>query len=85
MIVRFVGAYLALIALLALTVGSSFLPLGFGNTLVNLAIAFAKAGVILVAFMGLRRGEPLLRLVAAVAGLWLLILFGLSWVDLRGV
>jgi len=85
MMIRLATAYIALMVLLALTVGSSFLPLGIGNTVVNLAISGAKAAVILIAFMGLRTGEPVVRLVAAATAFWLLVLFGLSWIDLRGV
>jgi cytochrome c oxidase subunit 4 len=82
---RLATAYIALLALLALTIGSSFLPLGFGNTAINLGVAGAKAVIIALAFMKLRAGGPLPRLVVATTGLWLLILFGLSWIALRGV
>src|SRR6185312_11848531 len=51
MMIRLATAYIALMVLLALTVGSSFLPLGIGNTVVNLAISGAKTAVILIAFM----------------------------------
>ena len=82
---RLVYAWLGLMLLLALTVGSSFIPLGVGNSVVNLAIAVAKATIVLAVFMELRRGEPLLHLAAAAVGFWLLILFVLSWIALRGV
>ena len=78
-------AYLGLMALLALTVGSPFLDLGGFNSAVNLAIAAAKAGVIAVLFMHLVKTEPLPRLAVAAAGLWLAILFGLTlagqWIN----
>lgn len=71
-------AYLGLMALLALTVGSSFIDLGGFNSALNLAIAAAKAGIIAVLFMQLSQTEPLPRLAVAAAGLWLAILFGLT-------
>lgn len=74
-------AYLALIALLALTVASSFIDLGGFNSALNLAIAAAKAGIIAFVFMHLAATEPLPRLAVAAAGLWLAILFGLTLAD----
>jgi len=71
-------AYLGLMALLALTVGSSFIDLGGFNPALNLAFAAAKAGIIAILFMHLARTEPLARLAVAAAGLWLAILFGLT-------
>ena len=64
--------------LLALTVGSSFIDLGGFNATLNLAIAAAKAAIIATVFMHLATSDTLPRLVVAAAGLWLLILFGLT-------
>jgi cytochrome c oxidase subunit 4 len=74
-------AYLALMALLALTVASSFADLGGFNAALNLAIAATKAGVIAIMFMHLGAAGPLPRLAVAAAGLWLAILFGLTLAD----
>jgi cytochrome c oxidase subunit 4 len=74
-------AYLALMTLLALTVGSSFVDLGSLNSALNLAIAAAKAAIIAILFMHLSATEPLPRLAVAAAGLWLAILFGLTLAD----
>jgi cytochrome c oxidase subunit 4 len=71
----------ALLALLALTVGSAYVPMGAFNTVTNLGIAAAKAGLVAVFFMGLRRPDPLLRLAAAAAFFWLLIMFALTLSD----
>ena len=78
-----VAAWLALMTLLALTLGSSYLPLGGAlNTIANLAIALLKVGIVAVVFMGLRRDDDsLLRLAAAAAFFWLLILFALTLAD----
>jgi cytochrome c oxidase subunit 4 len=71
-------AYVGLLALLALTVGSSFVELGGFNSTVNLAIAAAKAVIIGIVFMHLAGAAVLPQLAVAAAGLWLLILFGLT-------
>jgi len=78
---RLALAYIGLLALLALTVASSFVDLGGFNAALNLAIAAAKAGVIAVLFMHLAETEPLPRRALAAAGLWLAILFGLTLVG----
>jgi cytochrome c oxidase subunit 4 len=74
-------AYLGLLALLALTVGSSFIDLGGFNSAINLVIAAAKAAVIALIFMHLIADLALSRLAVAAAGLWLVILFGLTLVG----
>ena len=70
--------YAGLLALLAITVGSSFLDLGGFNATINLAVAAAKAVLIGLMFMGLIGAGMLIRLTVFVAGCWLLILFGLT-------
>lgn len=75
---KLVLAYAGLLVLLALTVGSSFIDLGGFNATLNLAIAAAKAAIIAMVFMHLATSDTLPRLVVAAAGLWLLILFGLT-------
>jgi cytochrome c oxidase subunit 4 len=73
--------WVALMAFLALTFGSSYLPMGEWNTAINMAISGAKAALIAAVFMHLRHAGTLLR-VAAVAGLlWLALLFGISSTD----
>lgn len=75
---KLVLAYAGLLVLLALTVGSSFIDMGGFNATLNLAIAAAKAAIIAMVFMHLATSDTLPRLVVAAAGLWLLILFGLT-------
>ncbi len=67
----YVWSWVGLIALLALTLGSAFIPMGLFNGVVNLAIAALKALVVAVFFMHLRHASGLLRL-AAVIGLFML-------------
>lgn len=74
--------WLALMVLLALTTGSSFLPLGTANVVVNFTIAAIKAALVLVFFMHVRRGEVAVRIAATAGLLWLGFLFALSFVDI---
>ncbi|MBZ9671908.1 oxidase [Mesorhizobium sp. B2-1-8] len=74
-------AYLGLLALLALTVGSSFLDLSGLNSALNLAIAAAKAAIIAILFMQLTSEGILPRLAVAATGLWLVVLFGLTLIG----
>ncbi len=72
----------ALMAFLAATFASSYVPLGGWNSALNMAISVAKALLIALFFMELRNAGALLRIAAAIGLLWLAILFGLSWTDL---
>jgi cytochrome c oxidase subunit IV len=74
-------AWLALLALLALTAGASFLRLGWVNTAIGLAIALAKALLVALVFMRLRQAPALLRIAAVVGAVTMLVLFGLSATD----
>jgi cytochrome c oxidase subunit 4 len=73
-------AYAGLLALLALTVASSFLSLHGLNASVNMAIGAAKAALIALVFMHMGREEALVRLVAAAVAVWLIILTALTLV-----
>ena len=73
--------WLALLALLAATTASSLVPLGPWNSVINFGIAAAKAFLVAMVFMELRRAGALIRLVALVGLLMLGLLFGLSWTD----
>jgi cytochrome c oxidase subunit 4 len=78
----YVQVWLALIALLLLTLGSAYLRLGWANGAINLVIAFVKALLVMIFFMHLRSGHPLLRIVAAAGFFWLTLLIGLAFTDL---
>ncbi|HJU71467.1 MAG TPA: cytochrome C oxidase subunit IV family protein [Paucimonas sp.] len=79
--------WLGLMALLALTFGSAWLPLGIWNGIINLGIAALKAGLVAAFFMHLNTGSGLIRIVAAAALFTLALLFALSGGDYatRGV
>ena len=77
----YVLVWVALMVLLGLTLGSSFVPLHGFNATTNLLIAVAKAALVAVFFMRLRSSAALIRLAAMVGVIWALILIGLSLVD----
>lgn len=71
----------ALLALLALTVGVSYLPLGSWGLVVAMTIAFSKALVIALYFMHVRYASRLTMLFAAAGIFWLLVMFALTFGD----
>ena len=77
----YIVSWLALLALLALTTASAFVPLRGFNVVVNLGIALAKAALVVIVFMHLRRGTPMIRIVALTGVMWLCFLVVLSLTD----
>jgi len=73
--------WLALMLFLAATTASAFVPLGSFNLPVSLAIAVAKALIVLLFFMELRASRPLVRSFAAAGFFWLLIMIVLTGAD----
>jgi cytochrome c oxidase subunit IV len=71
----------ALLALLGLTLGAAYVPLGAFNVAVGLAIAALKGGIVALLFMNLRRSGTLVRLAAAAGFFWLVVLFALTLSD----
>jgi cytochrome c oxidase subunit IV len=78
---RLALTWVGLMLLLALTLASSYVPLGTWNTVINTAVSCAKGLLIALFFMDLARAGALLRLAAIVGLLWLGLLFGLSSAD----
>ena len=78
---HYAWTWLALLALLALTAGSAFIPMGRLNLAVNLAVALAKALLVAFMFMHVRRGTPMIRVFALAGLMWLALLAGLSFTD----
>jgi cytochrome c oxidase subunit 4 len=68
-------------ALLAATVIAAQFDLGPWNGAIALAIAFAKAALIVVYFMHLGYGSPLLRIFAASGLIWLAIMMTFTFSD----
>jgi len=77
----YVLTWLGLMVFLAVTLGSSYIPMGPWNTAINMAISCAKATLIAIFFMHLRHAPALLRIGSITALVFLTILFGLSWAD----
>ena len=73
--------WLALMVLLASTAAIAWLQLGWLNTAISLAIALAKALLVALVFMRLRRAHGLLRLTALAGLVTLSLLFGLAGAD----
>ena len=73
--------WLALLALLALTIGSAFLSLGWANTPVNLAISVTQAALVMLFSMHLRSAHPLMRIIAVIGFFGIAILITLSLSD----
>jgi cytochrome c oxidase subunit 4 len=74
-------AWIALLALLALTAGCALLRLGWLNTAISLAVALAKALLVAFVFMRLKGAPALLRLAAVGGAVTLVLLFGLALTD----
>ena len=75
------GVWGALLALLALSCGSAYVPMGTWNTITNMVIAVLKALLVAFFFMHLFRGGATFRLVFVSALFTLALLVGLSSAD----
>lgn len=71
----------ALLGFLALTIGAAYLNLGPLNTIVAMAISLAKGALILLFFMHLRYGKPLMWVFAGAGFFWLGIMLMLALSD----
>jgi cytochrome c oxidase subunit 4 len=80
-IASLVLAWAALLALLALTLGSAYVALGPSNVAINYLIALAKAAIVMVCFMHVGRSGSFVRVVAAAGVVWLIFLGALGLTD----
>ncbi|MDQ6621355.1 MAG: cytochrome C oxidase subunit IV family protein [Pseudomonadota bacterium] len=78
---HYLFAWLALLALLAVTCGSAFIPMGRWNTVSNLGVALVKAMIVATIFMGVGRADRLLKVVAALGFVTLTLLIALGATD----
>jgi len=76
-----VGVWLTLLVLLVASVTSAYVPLGIVNTLLGLAIAAVKVGLIASVFMHLRHADNTVRVAAAAALFFLWVMAFLSFGD----
>ena len=72
---------IALLLLLALTVGGAYVNLGPLNTAVAMSISLAKGALILLFFMHMRYSRPILWLFVGAGFFWLGIMFVLAMSD----
>jgi cytochrome c oxidase subunit 4 len=72
----------ALMTLLAITVAATLLPIGPVKGVVNIGAALIKASLIYWVFMHLRQVKSFLRIAAAGAAVWILILGGMLFTDI---
>lgn len=70
-----------LLVLTLTTVGVSFLDLGPFNAVAALGIAFAKAALVSLIFMDVKRSTPLVRLTVLAGLFWLFIMLALTFSD----
>jgi cytochrome c oxidase subunit 4 len=73
--------FVVLIALVGLTVGVSFINLGYFSRPIALAIAITKAGLIMAFFMHLRYSSKLTWVIAGMGFFWLIILLVITMGD----
>lgn len=78
----YVLTYLALMALLAATVGAAYINLGRWNLPLTLTIATVKAGLVIVFFMHIRETVRLIWLYALLSLVFIGYLFGGTLFDL---
>lgn len=78
---RLAIVWLALLALLALTVAGSFTVTGAASAVVSFGVATAKVALIFWFFMQLRTEKGLIRVFAVGAIAWLLILLTMAAID----
>ena len=72
----------ALMALLTITVAATLLPIGPVKGVVNIGAALVKACLIYWVFMHLRQVKGFLRIAAAGAAVWILVLGGMVFTDI---
>lgn len=78
---KYVLVYLALLALVATTLGLAYVDLGAGNNIVAMAIAGCKALLVMLVFMHVRWSPKLIPLAAFGAFFWLVHLVAGSLAD----
>ena len=73
--------WVALMALLTLTLVLAYVPMGVFTPSAGIAIAFIKAGLVVMLFMDLAGSRPLIRLAAAAGLVFLAVFFALTLAD----
>ena len=74
-------AWVVLLVLAAISLGSAYVPLGAGNVTLNLVISAIMAIVLAIFLMDLRSAQTLIRVVAVTGVFWLIFMFALTFSD----
>lgn len=77
----YVTIFVSLLVLTAATYLVATQDFGWMNTPIALAVAFLKASLVVIYFMGVRYNTPLTKTVVVAGFFWLLILFGVTLSD----
>ena|SRR5215510_1310280 len=77
----YLSIYVALLTLLALTVGAAYVHLGVFNPVIAMAIAIVKACLIILYFMHIRYSVRIRWIFAGIGFFWLTILLVLAMTD----
>ena len=75
------AVWTVLLVLLAVSAGSTYVPLGLFNAALNMFIAAVMVFLVAVFLMNLRWSNALVRLIAASGLLWLAFMFALTFTD----
>lgn len=73
--------WVALMGLLTLTLVLAYVPMGVFTPSAGIAIAFIKAGLVVMLFMDLAGSRPLIHLAAAAGLVFLAVFFALTLAD----
>ena len=80
-----VSTYVAVFVTLLIMTGATYWvatqDYGAMNTPIALGVAFFKASLVIIYFMGVRYNTPLTKVVVVAGFFWLFILFGLGMMD----
>jgi cytochrome c oxidase subunit 4 len=77
----YVGVFLLLMVMTAITVAVAFVPLGFLNKAVAVGIATFKATMVILYFMHVKYSSRLTKLVVVTGLFFMIILLGLTMAD----
>lgn len=80
-VTTYLAVFIALLVLLGVTVGVSFLDLGIFSRVVAVTIAAIKAGLIFAYFMHLRYSPKLVWAFAGIGFAWFVLLFTITMGD----
>jgi cytochrome c oxidase subunit IV len=77
----YIGIFVTLLCLTALTTGVAFIDLGAMNTVIALVIAATKMLLVMLVFMHLKYSSKLTKLAVLAAFFWLALLLTLTFSD----